>query len=57
MASAGSGGGDGRSNTCGDEGARPNVTNLLRKLQLTEDEEAITEFSDDEEIEATMLVE
>jgi hypothetical protein len=57
MTLAGSGGGDGRSNTGGDEGARPNITDLLRKLQLTEDEEAIIEFSGDEEIEATMHVE
>lgn len=56
MAAAGSGSGEGCS-VGGDGGAKPNVTDLLRKLQLTEDEGAIADFSDDEEIATPPLVE
>lgn len=40
-----------------EEGPRANVADLLRKLNLTEDEEAIADFSDDEEDAMTPLVE
>jgi hypothetical protein len=49
-------GGD-RSDFDGGEGAKSNVTDLLQKLNLTEDEGAIADFSDDEDDEATPLVE
>lgn len=57
MASAGSGGGNDRDNIGGGEGAKPNVTDLLRKLNLTENEEAVLDFSDEEEDGATPVVE
>lgn len=57
MASAGSGG----KNEGGDAGvggdAKPSVTDMLRGLNLTEVEEAITEFSDDEAEDLMSLVE
>ena len=39
------------------EGAKPNVTDLLWKLNLTENEEAVLDFSDEEEDRATPVVE
>lgn len=57
MASAGNGGGDDRSNIGGGAGAKPNVADLLRKLHLTEVEEVIVDFSDEDEEEAPPLME
>jgi len=52
MASAGSGGSGG-----GVEAPNPNVSDLLQKLRLTEEEVAILEFSDDDEPDAMAPVE
>lgn len=35
----------------------PNVTDMLRRLNLTEDEEAVLEFSDDEFVDEALPVE
>jgi hypothetical protein len=48
MASAGSGSKEGRGNYGSLGKAKENVTDLLLKLNLTEEEEAILDFSDDE---------
>ena len=49
MASAGSGSKGGRGDSRGSPGkAKENVAELLLKLNLTEEEEAILDFSDDE---------
>lgn len=57
MASTGCGGGKDRSEAEGGDGNRSQVTDLLRKLNLTEEEEAIADFSDDEEGKTSPLVE
>lgn len=50
MASAGSGSRGDRDNSGGSDGkAKENVADLMLKLNLTEEEEAVLEFSDDEE--------
>lgn len=41
----------GGSKGCGEDNPNPNVIDLLRRLNLTEDEEAIADFTDDEEAE------
>lgn len=57
MASTGSGGRNVRGATSDGEGAKPSVTDLMHGLNLTENEEAIADFSDDEEDDMLPLVE
>lgn len=57
MVSAGSGKGKACSGDGSDGASKPNVADLLQKLQLTEDEGSITDFSDDEESDLNPLVE
>jgi hypothetical protein len=38
----------------GEDSPNPSVTDLLRKLNLTEEEEAVADFSDEEEDEVSL---